>query len=420
MMQPPFSSLERTPGITKDGIVMAFELAYGNGDTVCVDLPPEAVLDFSLPRGESIKDPVAAVESAVMNPLGFPPLSQATVPGDRIVIALDRGVPMAAAAISGIIQSLLKGSAQPEDIHVVIADSHELESQPTGMLPAPIRDSISISVHEPAKPAGLAYLAASRDGKPIYFNRYIDDADVVIPIGQLRLDSAWGYVGVHGCLYPRFSDAATQERFRRSGIDWAKQQRVRREEAEEAAWLLGVQFTVQLAPGPGNSLLHVLAGESHAVADEGRRLCEASWLYKPAQRANLVVAAIEGGPAEQTWENLTRALCVASQAVSDGGAIVLCTRLQTRDDDRSTPSQSDPNQHEADLSSARRIASKLLNRTRERAQVFLLSDLDGDLVEDMGLGYVSAPEEVTRLSRRFKSCMLLGSAQRAYVATSDE
>src|SRR5687768_517156 len=111
---------------------MSFELAYGDGDTVRVDLPPEAVFDYSVPRGQSIKDPVAAVEAAVADPLSFPPIWQATVPGDRIAIALDRGVPMGAAAVAGIVQSLLRGYARPEDIRLVVADQQELQAQPTG------------------------------------------------------------------------------------------------------------------------------------------------------------------------------------------------------------------------------------------------------------------------------------------------
>jgi nickel-dependent lactate racemase len=401
---------------------MTFELAYGDGDRVQVDLPPELVLDFSLPRGESLTDPIAAVEAALADPLGFPPLVQATVPGDRIAIALDRGVPMGPAAVAGVVRTLLQGHTRPGDIRVIVADERDLVSRPTGLLPAEIRDAISVTVHDPHRTDGLAYLAASRDGKPIYFNRAIDEADVVLPIGQLRLDSAWGYVGVHGCLYPRFSDAATQQRFRKSESDWTRLQRVRREEAEEAAWLLGVQFTIQLTPGPGNTLLNVLAGDAHVVAEQGRRMCEGAWLHRPARRANLVVAAIDGGPSEQTWENFSRALRVASQAVSDGGAIVLCTRIQVADDDAESPA---PEVEECDSVgieslSARRVATKLLDQTRERAQVFLLSDLNGDLVEDLGLGHVSNPEEVTRLSRRFSSCILLGKAQHAQVATSDD
>jgi nickel-dependent lactate racemase len=399
---------------------MTFELVYGDGDTVCVDLPPEAVFDFSRPRGDAIVDPVAAVEAAVSSPLKFPPLMQATVPGDRIAIALDRAVPLGAAAVAGIVQTLLKGYARPEDIHLVVADEQERDLQPTGLLPPDIRDRIKIVVHDPDRANGLAYLAASRDGKPIHFNRTIDEADVVLPVGQLRLDAAWGYVGVHGCLYPRFSDAATQERFRRSEADWTKQQRVRREEAEEAAWLLGVQFTVQLVPGPGNSLLRVLAGESQAVAEEGRRICEAAWIHKPTQRANLVVAAIDGGPAEQTWENFTRALAVASRAVSDGGAIVLCTRIQAKGEVTDTGDSMDTESFPAAHFSSHRAITKLLTQTREKAQVFLLSDLDGDMVEDLGLGHVAAPEEVTRLSRRFKSCILLGQAQHAQIDTEGE
>ena len=73
-----------------------------------------------------------------------------------------------------------------------------------------------------APPARLAYLAASSEGKPIYLDRALADADLVIPIGCLRLDGTLGYFGVGSTVFPTFSDAQNLQRFRAPHlIAWA-------------------------------------------------------------------------------------------------------------------------------------------------------------------------------------------------------
>ena len=293
------------------------------------------------------------------------------------------------------------------------------------MLPVGVRDLVRTSCHDPSDQTGLAYLAASKEGKPIYFNRHIADADVVLPVSVLRLEESWGYAGVHGGLYPAFSDEATQQRFRApSNADWVALRRRRREEAEEAAWLLGVQFTVQVMPGPGDSMLQVLAGDGRAVAQRGRELCERVWRFQSPRRANLVVATIEGGPEQQTWDNVGRALFTASQAVADGGAIVLCTNLNVRPGPalQRLMGAVDLDSLMHDLRRERSsdaTTATLLAETRERVQVYLLSELDSEAVEDLGVGFVGDAEEVERLSRQYASCILLGNAHHAVVAAGN-
>ena len=403
---------------------MTFQLRYGDGDTVCVDLPPEAVGDYSRPRAEPVEDPRSAVESALNDPLNFPAFTKATVPGDRVVLAVDRGVPQLSSVLAGVIERLLASSAQPDEITVVFADKDDLDRNPLRDLAADVREAIHLDVHDPTHMERMAYLAASRDGNPVYFNRAMCDADVVLPIGVLRLDGSWGYMGVHGCLFPTFSDSATQERFRTPRADWRAHLKHSSKEAEEAAWLLGVQFTLQITPGPGDSILHVLAGDAHAVAQRGQQLYESAWLHHAARKASLVVASIEGAERNQTWDNVTRALMAASDAVSDGGSIVLCTKLQQppgtsvqrlaemRDGDELVRSLKGDRSADA-------FTARLLAQTLDRAQVYLLSLLEEETVEDLGLGHVSCPDDVTRLSRKHDSCILVGNAQHALVATEE-
>jgi len=405
---------------------MAIELRYGRSGSLCMDLPANSLLaDFSMPQGTPLDDPAAAVAAAVSDPLEFPRLQDATIMGDHIAIAVERGVPQVAAVVAGMVHTLLEGGAAAKDIEIVLAPEIDVAAaDPKAAIHDAARGDVQVSVHDPVDKSALAYLAASKEGKPIYFNRSIAEADVVLPVSTLRLEESLGYAGVHSGLYPTFSDEETIHRFRApSSADWAAHRRRRRAEAEEAAWLLGVQFTVQVTPGPGNSVLHVLAGDANAVAKRGRELCAAAWLRKAPRRASLVVATIEGGPEQQTWENFGRALFSASQVVNDGGAIVLCTDLNCRPGpglQRLTGTRDyDSLIHELrrDRSSDATSAA-LLAEMRERVQVYLLSELDGDVVEDLGVGYVNGTGDVQRLSRQHESCILLGNAQHA-VLTAD-
>jgi hypothetical protein len=51
---------------------------------------------------------------------------------------------------------------------------------------------------------------------------------------------------------------------------------------------------------------------------------------------------------------------------------------------------------------------------------YLLSGLDGETVEDMGLGYVSSEDEIGHLCQQFDSCLLLADAHRAGVAVEED
>jgi len=396
-------------------------------DWLRIHLPEQSVLaDFSVPHGVPLDDPTAAVAAAVEHPLDFPPLRQAAFPGDRIVLAVDQGVPRTPEVVAGVVHALLAGGISPESLEIVrAAHDGDLTEDAASALPAVVREAITLSHHDPTNLDALAYLAASKEGKPIYFNRRICDADVVIPISTLRLDDCLGYVGVYSGLFPTFSDEQTQQRFRApSSADWSAHRRRRREEAEEAAWLLGVQFTLQVMPGAGNSLLGVLAGDAHAVAKRGAELCVAAWRHKSPTRASLVVASIEGGPEQQTWENFGRALFSASQAVQDGGAIVLCTHLRCQPGP-ALQRLSGSDDWQAVLHELRRerchdaTSAALLAETRERFRVYLLSDLDAELVEGLGIAPVSCLAEVERLGRQHDSCILLGNAQYAWLAAEE-
>ena len=77
---------------------MPQKIRYGKTQILSLDVPAESlVAECSASRNTPLDDPAAAVAAALTSPLSYPPLVQAVVPGDQVVIALDAGTPQVAA-----------------------------------------------------------------------------------------------------------------------------------------------------------------------------------------------------------------------------------------------------------------------------------------------------------------------------------
>ncbi|MEX0677296.1 MAG: lactate racemase domain-containing protein [Pirellulales bacterium] len=393
-------------------------LRYGIDSSLSLELDSEALLALcDAPRGEPIERVAEAVMGALAEPLDFPPLVQACLPGDKVVLALDRGVPGAAAIVRQTVEVLLGGGVGAADITLVCAPAGSAGPDPLGELPAAVRKSVACRVHDPRNRPSLSYLAAAADGRPIYVNRAIHDADLVIPIGVLRLADSLGYHGAKSALFPAFSDAESLERFRSPKAAGLDERNRLRKQADEVSWLLGVRFTIQVVPGATGEILHVLAGDLDAVSREGSRLCDAAWSYAVPERASLVVAAIEGDAAEQTWENVGRALAAASHALAEDGAVVICSELA----EPFSPALQrivgaddlDDALHEIarERLSDALVAAELV-RALKRGRVYLVSRLDDESVEELGVLPVDR-RGVSRVAGRHPSCIVLAGAQNA-------
>ncbi len=395
------------------------QLRYGESSILQLEVPPEVlVADCTQVPGRVLDDPAAATVAALRNPVGFPPLGQAVVPGDRVVIALDPGVPRVGQIVAGVVHTLLEAAVPADHITVLQDRRHAHTADLSAQLPASAQ-AVEFMVHDAEDREQLAYLAASTDAAPVLLNRLLCDAGLVLPVNLMRPDMAILSSGPHGGLCPTFSDLETQQRFRapNSAVS-RKQQRRRREESREVAWLLGLQLTLQIIAGPGDSVLHVLAGLDEDVSRQGQEMVKAAWGYDVAKRAELVVATIEGTQDQQSWENFGRALHAAQQVCVADGTIVLCTDLRCAPGPalRRLAGFDDEEKLRKRLGTSRSedaLAAWLLVDARDASHVFLLSRLKEATVESLGIGYVDTPEHINRIRRQHNSCILLANAHRA-------
>lgn len=363
-------------------------------------------------------DVAAETQAALESPLGFPPISQAMVPGDQIAIAIGGDVRKPDLVARGVVAALLAAGAELPQIVIVagdIADANRL--RPT--LQDLTDRGLVVVGHEANDDQALCYVAAV-DDTPLLMNRQLFEADVVIPVGCVRSAAARDSRGPYDSLYPRFADKITQNSYAQANaLDSPTAVATRRRETDQAGWLLGASLAVQVVPGPGGEVARVLAGTPEELAKESAAAHAQQWARPVEQRANLVVATLAGDETEQTWDNVARALHAAASVVEyEESAVAICTELDTRpgtalrelaaaDGDLERAAQI------GEIQSPDAAAAWEIYKALCRGPVFFMSRLAADVVEDLGMSPIANRDELARLAMQAKSCVVLDESQHA-------
>lgn len=419
---------------------MKIPFAYNANSHIDLEVPDDTLIADcgALMPGVTAADPAAAVLRAVEAPLEYPALADATVPGDCVAVVLDEDLPQQPAIVAGIVEALFRAGIEPGNLFVLQTQSSSRDpncKDPLAELPLASKQAVELEVHDPGNRRRLAYLATSRADEAIYLNRVLCEADVVLPVGCLRPADAPGFRGMYGGLFPGFSDAETidrvlSQRYSTHHVDsYANGARaskaIDRCQSDEVGWLLGARLMIQVVPGPQDGVLHVLCGDVDAVEARGRQLCDRVWCPSVSQRADLVVASITSSPSRQDWSSIARALHAAGQVVTSEGAIALCSDVACEPGEsvRRLEGNEDPSELIELLADDRSVdarAARQIARALERGPLFLLSRLEEESVEQMGIAPLERPEQLSRLIHRFPSCILLPHAQLCMPQVAEE
>jgi nickel-dependent lactate racemase len=366
-------------------------------------------------------DPLAATMRALAEPIDFPPLASAVVPGDRIAISVDESVPCVGGIVHGVVSSLRGAGIEDEAIAVVTRDAATSELCRTE-LATHGTTSVQLAVHDPDDESDLCLVGVTKRHGPLVVNRTIFDADVILPIGCSRLNGH----GVFDSLFPRFSSAEAVQRYRMpSSCDSESSCADKSRETDEAGWLIGVPIVIEVVPGANESVAHVVAGEPRSVARRAKQLCREEWAFHSPRRASLIIATLSGGAPAQNWSNVGRALVAAERVAAEDGAVVICSNLDVRPGESlgrligSTDLAATERRLLRDHAEDSWPAWQLV-RALQRGPVYFLSQLDSETVEDLGLAPVANVEELARLASRHESVIVLEDSQHAVVTVDGE
>ncbi len=339
--------------------------------------------------------------AALDSPSDFPRLCEAVVPGDHIAIAVSRQIPQISEILCCLVDYLTANQIELDDISIVLPSRDYIEisggdDEPTWQR---LLDSVRITYQRNDDPNNLAFLAPDREGNPVYVSRDLFDADMVIPV--LRNDQ-WSPSSEQGDGLVK--DYCFRERFAESN---AKSDNARFD-ADEVHDQLGIFFICEVIVGPGRQINNILAGNRKAVGMERQKQLQKIWKIHKGAEPDLVIATIEGDRDEQNWFSITRAVDSAVQ-ISESCPIVVLTESREKPN-RKLRNALSPQQESIISSDYQPLVD-----TVGRRPLHLLSRLNAETVEDLGLGYVSDESDVQRLIDNAENCVVLRDAHRCRI-----
>ncbi len=398
------------------------KLNYGYTGEFHCEIPTERLI-WQHQAPAPLENVALKTQQVLNSPLELPPLDLAVVPGDKITIVVDHQTP----AVDEIINSLWSYFT---DCGIEAGDVTILQSQstPSEFVPK-LKDAVATElqeealwvIHDPKSQDTLGYLGTSAGGERVYLSKYLLEADFILPIELVGYDPLIGYAGGGSSIYPGFSsqEAILKSRGQSHRELTPAESRPLRQLIDEVGWMLGLQYSLQVIPSAGAGVSEIIFGSSEAAFRKGKSLLDQYWKLEPEYKSEVVVIAVESGPAGHAWNQLGRVLETARNLVTQDGRIVLLTQIDAEFDagmrilsscheplDAIKPLRdSQPN----DLVTATQMAL-----ASDWALICLLSKASSDEIEDLFIIPVEDEAEVQRLLQTDETVAIIASAQHVY------
>lgn len=309
---------------------MEIELAFGTG-TQKLRVPDENLLGVltpnEVPRGlMGAKEILRALE----NPVGTPRLRDIVRPGEKIaVVTSDITRPMPTYAVMPpLLDELYGAGVRGGDITLIFAlGSHRGHSEKEMRELAGERAYSEIRCID-GDTRDCAHIGTTSRGTPVDIVRTVAEADRRICIGNIEYHYFAGYSGGAKAIMPGVSTReAIQNNHSRMVEEAACAGRISgnpvREDIEEAAGMVGVDFIVNVVLDEHKRIIRAVAGDVTQAHREGCAFLDGLYAVPIDRQADIVVVSQGGAPKDLNLYQTQKALDNAAHAVRDGGVIIL-------------------------------------------------------------------------------------------------
>ena len=372
---------------------------------------------------ERLPSVAEATRRALWDPVDFPNLEKAFVPEDRVTIVLEAHLPQADEVILTLCEFLEQADVAPGDITIVrpVSLEQSQHDDPCRLLDDEWREHVQLKLHDPTDEAQCAYLANTADGERIYLSNEVTEADIVIAVGTVQFDSLLGYRGGASCLFPGLSNVETIRRAMGQGHDELTPSDARplRQMVDEVTWLLGLQVAINVIPGSHGGIQKIVTGQYDRVFEHCKQSLQTDWRMRIPERAELVIATLTANEQGHTWAQIAQGIDTARRLVERGGRIVIltdmtasltegCTTLRNS----RTPSEAIKISRERHPTEANTVIQ--IARAVDWANVYLLSQLEDNVVEDLFMIPLKSTADVRKLLSNDDSTVVIENADLVY------
>ena len=376
---------------------MELEVGFGNG-----------VQRFTVPernlQGVLTPNPVPhaltgerEVRRALSSPIGAPLLREVIHPGEKIaIITSDITRPMPTYTVMpALLDELYAGGARPEDITLVFALGSHRAQTPEEMRHLAGEQAWAQIRCVDSDPADVVHLGVTSAGTPVDITRVVAEADRRICLGNIEYHYFAGYSGGAKAIMPGVSTpSAIQSNHsmmvRESACAGNLEGNPLRRDIEEAAAMCGVDYILNVVLDEHKQIVCAVAGDVTLAHREGCRYLDRLYRKDIDHRADIVIVSQGGAPKDLNLYQTQKALDNAKHAVKDGGVVVLIGSCKEGLGEKvfeewmtSAPTPGslvERIQREFRLGGHKAAAIALV---LEKADIYLVSDLDDDLVRSL-------------------------------------
>ncbi len=309
------------------------ELTFGYDHTAqTVSVPEENLLGVLAPN--ELPSPAggeeALVRSAIARPIGCGPLSAIVRPGERIaIVTSDVSRPMPTwKVMPALLDALYDCGVRRRDITLIFARGvHRAQTEEERRRLAGDRAFSEITCID-SDSTDVVRLGTTRLGTPVEIMRAVAEADRRICLGNIEFHYFAGYSGGAKAIMPGVSTRAAIRANHSHMVEPGSHAASLagnpvREDIEEAAAIVGVDFIVNVVLDAHKNIVHAVAGDVTAAHRAGCAFLERFYLTPIPRRADIVLVSQGGAPKDANLYQLQKALDNARHAVRPGGVIIL-------------------------------------------------------------------------------------------------
>jgi lactate racemase len=308
------------------------ELSFKIGErTQAVNVPKKNLMGILEPNEVRVElTGEAAVRRALAEPIGTPRLRDNVHPGEKIaIVTSDITRPMPTwTVMPALLDELYDAGAVPEDITLVFAlGSHRGHTEEEQAHLAGARAWREITCVD-LNLEDCVHIGTTSRGTPVDIDRRVAEADRRICLGNIEYHYFAGYSGGAKAIMPGVSTrAAIQANHSRMVEDAACAGKLEgnpvREDIEEAAAMVGVDFIVNVVLDAHKEIIKAVAGDLVAAHREGCAFLDTLYRKEIPARADIVLVSQGGAPKDLNLYQTQKALDNAKHAVKPGGVVVL-------------------------------------------------------------------------------------------------
>jgi nickel-dependent lactate racemase len=314
---------------------MRVELAFGKTGLL-VDLPPGfryRVLEARSAR--PLADPRAALETALDQPAGAPPLSllaQGKATAAIAVCDITRPAPNRI-VLPPLLRRLEEAGVRPERITILIATGLHRPATP-----AEIQEILGPDVaaryrtlnHDARNLAQHRFIGRTSSGTPVYLDERFLAADLHITLGFIEPHLMLGFSGGRKLIAPGLAARQTIEvlhspRFMRDprAVEGSIEDNPLHHELLEIARMARHDFIVDVVLARDRQIAAVFAGHPEEAHRAGVAFVSSVMLEQLEEPVDAVITTAAGYPLDLTFYQAIKGVTAASHIVKPGGRILL-------------------------------------------------------------------------------------------------